>query len=94
MHESGLVHRDIKHLNILVSRGGVEKVPQIRIIDLGMTVKLEENQMFSKFGGTIGYMAPEVIRGEPCDYKVDIWSLGVILFSLITARAPAGSGSL
>ena len=61
MHEKGIVHRDLKHLNIFVS--GSTANPKIRIGDFGLACKLspKENYSIKKQAGTLGYMAPEII---------------------------------
>ena len=53
-----------------------------------MAARLGNDQKISKVAGTIGFMAPEVVKEQPSDYKADIWSLGVILFALICSKVP------
>ena len=62
MHENGIVHRDLKHLNIFIS--GTTAKPKVRIGDFGLSVKLspKENYYIKKQAGTLGYMAPEIIQ--------------------------------
>ena len=62
MHENGIVHRDLKHLNIFIS--GTTEKPKVRIGDFGLSVKLspKENYYIRKQAGTLGYMAPEIIE--------------------------------
>ena len=53
-----------------------------------MAASLKEGQTINKVAGTIGFMAPEVLLEEPSDFKVDVWSLGVMLYALISSNVP------
>jgi TolB-like protein/Tfp pilus assembly protein PilF len=97
-HEAGIVHRDIKPENIMLRRDGYAKV-----LDFGIA-KLAEQELLSKIEpgeaidlvathvgsilGTVRYMSPEQARGEPVDHRTDIWSLGVVLYEMVTRRSP------
>ena len=86
IHGNGVVHRDLKHLNIFIS--DQSEAPKIKIGDFGLACKLAEDECIKKMAGTIGFMAPEVVKNEPSDFKSDIWSLGVILYALIGSGVP------
>ena len=86
MHAAGIVHRDVKHLNIFIKDADTQ--PTIKIGDFGMASKLEENQCIEKVAGTVAFMAPEVVESKPSAFKADVWSLGIILHHLVSAKLP------
>jgi serine/threonine protein kinase/tetratricopeptide (TPR) repeat protein len=84
-HQSGIVHRDIKPQNILIDADG-----RPRICDFGLA-KLRREVMLTQTGttlGTIAYMSPEQARGEQVDHRADIWSLGVVIYEMLTGQRP------
>ena len=88
-HSHGLVHRDIKPENILLA-GHVGARRTAKLADLGISVPLDGSR-FTDAGmivGTAAYMAPEQAMGEPVDARTDLYSLGVVLYELITGRTP------
>jgi eukaryotic-like serine/threonine-protein kinase len=84
-HSRKIVHRDIKPSNIIITKDNVAK-----IVDFGLArvvASVTSTQSLS-FTGTLPYMAPEQILGEPIDHRVDLWALGVILIQMITGTHP------
>ncbi|MFL6414365.1 MAG: protein kinase domain-containing protein [Bryobacteraceae bacterium] len=92
-HEAGVVHRDLKPGNIMIRPDGY-----VKVIDFGLakTIRLKmgtsgRSTTLTKRGsiiGTLDYMSPEQLRGESVDHRSDLWSLGVILYELLTDRRP------
>ncbi|WP_386069316.1 protein kinase [Tahibacter sp. UC22_41] len=86
-HDKGVIHRDIKPGNLMVTSRGA-----IKIADFGIALVTQD---FSKkltstgeFVGTPGYLSPEVCLGKPVDSRSDIFSLGIVLFEMLTGRMP------
>jgi eukaryotic-like serine/threonine-protein kinase len=89
-HAKGVVHRDIKPANILITTQGA-----IKITDFGVA-RLESSNLTAEgqFIGTPNYMSPEQVAGTPVDGRSDLFSLGVVVFELLTGQRPFGGNSL
>lgn len=83
LHQERIVYRDLKPENILLDDFG-----HVRISDLGLAVEIPENETIRGRVGTVGYMAPEVVKNERYTFSPDWWGLGCILYEMIEGRAP------
>ncbi len=83
-HSKGIIHRDIKPQNIMLLKDGMIKVADFGIASLENTV--EENN--GETVGSVHYIAPEQARGEAPDARSDIYSLGIVMYEMLTGRLP------
>ncbi|CAF1055426.1 unnamed protein product [Adineta steineri] len=84
LHANRMVHRDLKSPNILIAENF-----SLKISDFGTSKQLGNKQgQIMSFNGTSAWIAPEVIRQEPCSDKVDVWSFGVVLWEILTCKIP------
>jgi len=96
-HDRGLAHRDLKPENVFITKDGL-----VKILDFGLA-KLAQSQRFNNLSGpsfpvvrtdpglvmgTVGYMAPEQVRGEEADHRADIFAFGVILHEMLAGQRP------
>lgn len=83
LHRERIVYRDLKPENILLDDHG-----HIRISDLGLAVHVPEGQTIKGRVGTVGYMAPEVVKNERYTFSPDWWALGCLLYEMIAGQSP------
>ena len=84
-HAAGLVHRDVKPANVLLS------AEHVYLADFGLSRLQGTGERFTESGawvGTVDYMSPEHLTGEPCDARSDVYALGCVLFAALTGEAP------
>jgi serine/threonine protein kinase/predicted Zn-dependent protease len=84
-HKAGIVHRDMKPENIIINKDA-----RVKILDFGLA-KLKGVSKLTKESSTLGtiqYMSPEQLQGKEIDHRSDIWTLGVLLYELLTGEAP------
>ncbi len=94
-HSRGIIHRDLKAANVMITPSGL-----LKVLDFGISRRVDktggdETTRFDKswesqhtFTGTLPYVAPEVFKGEEADERSDIWSLGVLLYEMVAGRRP------
>jgi eukaryotic-like serine/threonine-protein kinase len=84
-HRQGIVHRDVKPENLMVTRDG-----DVKVADFGLARAYADAQITEAgtVTGTVQYLAPEQLRGEPADPRTDLYSLGVVAFELLSGRLP------
>jgi len=86
LHSIDVVHRDIKPSNVILLRVGNKL--QVKIIDFGLSKILGKEESLNEFAGSMIYSAPEVVRRDAYNTKVDIWSLGMVIYFMMCRQFP------
>uniref|UniRef100_A0A8D0LCK1 Serine/threonine-protein kinase 17B n=1 Tax=Sphenodon punctatus TaxID=8508 RepID=A0A8D0LCK1_SPHPU len=90
LHQNNIVHLDLKPQNILLS--SLSPLGDVKIVDFGMSRKVENTSELREIVGTPEYQAPEVLNYDPITSATDIWSIGVIAYMLLTHESPFVGG--
>ena len=83
LYSNNLIHRDLKPHNILITSKNI-----LKICDFGFVKESNENMLYDTLCGSPIYMAPEILKYKKYDSKVDLWSMGIILFEMLTSKPP------
>jgi serine/threonine protein kinase/Tfp pilus assembly protein PilF len=84
-HKKGIVHRDIKSSNIMITKTGTVKIMDFGLAEISGKEKVIDS---TSTLGTVGYMSPEQVVGSKVDERSDIWSFGVVLYEMLQGRLP------
>lgn len=92
-HRQGVLHRDIKPANIWIEfdEHSSEQIPKVKLLDFGLAKSMIEQNMMTQSGlliGTLQYLSPEQARGEKLDARSDLFSLGCVLYRMLSGQLP------
>ena len=91
LHDAGIVHRDLKPENLMLSTRATasnSEYPTIKVIDFGLSKHYDKSKKMTEHVGSSYYMAPEVLKDTYEGGSSDMWSLGVILYILLSGKPP------
>jgi serine/threonine protein kinase len=80
------VHRDLKLENIMMSDNSERSIP--KVVDFGLAKIIGPNETATEPFGTLGYVAPEVLRKQPYSFSCDVWSFGCIIYAMLSGSLP------
>ena len=86
MHSYGIVHRDLKLENVMMTDKTDNSVP--KLVDFGLAKMIGPNEKAEEPFGTLGYVAPEILEKKPYSFQCDLWSLGCIVYALLCSSLP------
>ena len=86
LHNYGIVHRDLKLENVMMSDNTEASVP--KLVDFGLAKMIGPNEKASEPFGTLGYVAPEILKKQPYSFSCDLWSFGCIIYALLSGSLP------
>jgi len=86
LHSYGIAHRDLKPENILMT--DPSDTAELKLLDFGLSKIIGPNEKCEEPFGTLSYVAPEVLKHKPYNKSVDIWSLGILAYLMITGCLP------